>query len=126
VNDESHPKVAHETTGGKSGTSVTAGADNARKARYLPNHEPSAWLRRAAAKRVREIKNLHLDTSAYAAVIAPLGRTGPPGSRADRECDRCGRYVPERDLLHLFTYQPTPRIHLTGGLCAACQAREVG
>jgi hypothetical protein len=93
--------------------------------RFLPNHEPSAWLRRAAAKRVRQIKNLPVDASAYGAIVSPLGRTGEPGSRADRTCDRCGTYVPASGTLHIFIYQPTPRIHLFGGLCAACQAREV-
>jgi hypothetical protein len=90
----------------------------------LPQHEPSAWLRGAAAQRVRQIEAAVPDPSAYGAVVAPLGRTGPPGSREDRECDRCRSYVPEGDLLHLFTYQPTPRIHLAGGLCGRCAAKE--
>ena len=87
-------------------------------------HEASAWLRGIAAKRVRQINALHLDTSVYGAVIAPLGRTGDPGSREDRECDRCRSYVPEGDLLHMFVYMPTPRIHLAGGLCAGCARKE--
>jgi hypothetical protein len=91
---------------------------------YETFHEPSAWLRGAAARCVRQIAAAVLDVEAYGAVIAPLGRTGPPGSRADRECDRCGRYVPEGDLLHMFLYQPTPRIHLAGGLCGRCAAKE--
>jgi hypothetical protein len=88
--------------------------------------EPSAWLRGAAARRVRQIKNLHLDTSAYAVVIAPIGRTGDPGSHEDRECDRCRSYVPQGDVLHLFTYRAKPRILLAGGLCGSCTAKEVG
>jgi hypothetical protein len=87
-------------------------------------HEPSAWLRGAAARRVRQIKNLPVDTSAYAMVIAPLGRTGDPGSREDRECDRCRSYVPEGDVLHLFTYRATPGVHLAGGLCGSCARKE--
>jgi hypothetical protein len=87
-------------------------------------HEPSAWLRGAAARRVRQIAAAVLDVEAYGVVVAPLGSSGPPGSREDRSCDRCGRYVPERDLLHLLTYQPTPRIHLAGGLCGRCAAKE--
>jgi len=87
-------------------------------------HEASAWLRGATAKRVRQINAAVTDVEAYGAIVAPLGRTGPPGSRADRECDRCGRYVPQGELLHLFTYQPTPRIHLAGGLCGRCAAKE--
>jgi hypothetical protein len=89
-------------------------------------HEPSAWMRGAAAKRVRQISAQlkGIDTSAYGAIVSPLGWTGAPGSRADRSCDRCFRYVREGDLLHLFTYQPTPQIHLIGGLCGRCAAKE--
>jgi hypothetical protein len=110
---ESRPKAAHESS-----TKTTA--------RSLPQHEPSAWLRQAAAKRVRQIGAAVTDTSAFGAIVSPLGRTGEPGSREDRTCDRCGRYVPQGELLHLFTYQPTPRIHLAGGLCGRCAAKEVG
>ena len=87
-------------------------------------HEASAWLRGVAAKRVREINDLHLDTSAYGVVIAPLGSTGPLGSRADRECDRCCAYVPECARLHLLTYHVTPRILLCAGLCSVCASKE--
>jgi hypothetical protein len=86
-------------------------------------HEPSAWLRGVAAERVRLINTL--DVEAYGVIIAPLGRTGDPGSRADRECDRCRRFVPQGDPLHLFTYHPTPRIILAGGLCSSCKAKEI-
>jgi hypothetical protein len=89
-------------------------------------HEPSAWMRGAAAKRARQIGEQlkGIDTSAYGAIVSLLGRTGPPGSREDRECDRCRRFVPKGDLLHLFTYQPTPQIHLAGGLCGSCARKE--
>jgi len=89
-------------------------------------HEPSAWMRGAAAKRVRQIEEQlkDIDTSAFGAIVAPIGRTGAPGSRTDRECDRCRTYVPQGELLHLFTYQPTPRIHLAGGLCSSCARKE--
>jgi len=87
-------------------------------------HEPSAWLRGAAARRVRQINAAGLDVEAFGVVVAPLGRTGPPGSRADRECDRCCSYVPEGDLLHLVTYRPTARILLAGGLCSSCARKE--
>jgi len=87
-------------------------------------HEASAWLRGTAAKRVRQIGAAVPDAPAYGAIVAPLGRSGAPGSRADRECDRCGRHVPKGDLLYLFVYQPTARIHLAGGLCASCARKE--
>jgi hypothetical protein len=91
-------------------------------------HEPSAWLRGVAATRVRQIEAQlkDVDTSAYGAVVAPLGWTGAPGSRADRSCDRCDSYVPPGSTLLLFLYQPTARIHLAGGLCAACARKESG
>lgn len=89
-------------------------------------HEPSAWLRGAAAMRVRQItaQLKDIDTSAYGAIVAPFGRTGPSGSRADRSCDRCNTYVPPGRTLHLFVYKPTPRIHLCCGLCGRCAAKE--
>lgn len=87
-------------------------------------HEPSAWLRGAAARRVRQIEALPVDTSAYGAIVSPLGRTGEPGSRDDRTCDRCGRYVPASKTLHMFVFRPTPQIHLAGGLCGSCARKE--
>jgi len=91
-------------------------------------HEPSAWLRGVAARRVREIgaQLKDIDMSAYGAIVAPLGRTGAPGSRADRSCDRCGTYVPPGRTLHLFVHQPTLRINLIGGFCPACETKELG
>jgi len=89
-------------------------------------HEPSAFLRGAAATRVRQINAQlkDIDTSSYGAIVAPLGRTGALGSRADRSCDRCDTYVPPGRTLHLFVYQPTPRIHLCAGLCGRCAEKE--
>jgi len=112
---ESHPAGGHKLR-----TSVPQSANTARI------HEPSAWLRGAAARRVRQIgvQLKDIDTSAYGAIVAPFGRTGAPGSRADRSCDRCDSYVPEGDLLHMFVYQPTARIHLAGGLCTSCARKE--
>ena len=114
MNDESTPKGAHESSTKTTTPMITVPTDVA--------HEPSAWLRGVAAERVRLINVL--DVEAYGVVIAPLGRTGTPGSREDRECDRCRAYVPEGDLLHMFTYQPTPRIILAGGLCSVCASKE--
>lgn len=85
--------------------------------------EPSAWMRGSAATRARQINALHLD-STYALVIAPLGKTGEPGTREDRSCDRCGIYVPQGRPLMLLTYQPRPRILLCTGLCGRCAAKE--
>jgi hypothetical protein len=91
-------------------------------------HECSAWLRGEAARRVRQIEAQlkDIDTSTYGVIVAALGRTGPPGSRADRSCDRCGTYVPPGRTLYLFVHQPTARIHLAGGLCPKCEAKELG
>lgn len=87
-------------------------------------HEPSAWLRSAAAKRVRQLNAAVPDPSAYGAIVAPLGSSGPPGSREDRSCDRCGRYVPVGDVLHVFGYWPTAQICLAGAFCSGCAAKE--
>jgi len=89
-------------------------------------HEPSSWMRVAAAKRVAQINAQlkDIDTSAYGVIVAAIGRTGAPGSRADRSCDRCNTYVPEGDLLYMFVHRPTARIHLTGGLCSVCARKE--
>jgi len=102
--------------------SRSAAPDLGTKHRVL--HEPSAWMRGAAAKRVRQINAAVTDAPAFALIVAPLGRSGPPGSREDRECDRCGRYVPEGDLLHLIAYQPTALILLCAGLCTSCAQKE--
>jgi hypothetical protein len=104
--------------GGLLGPTLPAGTATARI------HEPSAWLRGVAATRVRQIKALHLDASAFGAIVAPLGRTGALGSREDRSCDRCRIYVPEGDLLYLFVHRPTPRIFLSCGLCSVCAQKE--
>jgi hypothetical protein len=88
--------------------------------------EPSAWLRSTGARRARQIRALHLDASAFGVLIAPLGQTGPPGSREDRSCDRCRTYVPEPGILHVFVYRPDAQIHLCGGLCPACARKEAG
>ena len=116
---ESRPTGAAPEVPAKGPTdSVTAGTDVA--------HEPSAWLRGAAAKRVRQIgaQLKDTDTSAFGAIVAPLGTSGPPGSREDRTCDRCRCYVPQGDALHMFVFLATPRIHLAGGLCASCASKE--
>lgn len=95
--------------------------------RYRPTiREPSAWLRGAAARRVAQIgaQLKDIDASAYGMVVAPLGSSGPPGSLADRQCDRDGAWVPPSETLHVFAYRATPRIMLCGGLCASCARKE--
>ena len=89
------------------------------------SHEHSAWLRSTAAKRVREItaQLKGLDTSAYGAIVAPLGTTGPPGSRADMSCDRCFA-LPVSGELQMFVHRATARIYLAGGLCSSCARKE--
>jgi hypothetical protein len=89
-------------------------------------HECTAWMRTAAARRVRQIEAelKDIDTSTYGAIVAPIGMTGAPGSREDRSCDRCRAFVPPGDLLHMFVYRATARIHLAGAFCTACARKE--
>ena len=114
MNNERRPKAPHESSTKTTTPMITVPTDVA--------HEPSAWLRGVAAKLVRQINALNVED--FGVVVAPLGRTGPPGSREDRECDRCRRFVPEGDTLHLITYRATPRIFLAGGLCSVCASKE--
>lgn len=88
-------------------------------------HEPSAWIRNRMAERVAAVTAAGVDPHhGPTRIVAPLGSTGAPGSRADRECDRCGEHVPEGRLLHLVVVPVTPYLHLAGGLCTPCVARE--
>lgn len=88
-------------------------------------HEPSAWVRSAAADRVRDVERTGLDPYATdPMIVAPLGRAAAPGSREDRTCDRCRRYTPEGEWFYPFTVQPLPGLILVGGLCAACHRKE--
>lgn len=116
MNDESRPKAAHEIPGAASTDSISQHTDGP--------PEPSAWLRGAAARRLRQIVATVGDTTAYGLVVAPLGRSGPPGSHEDRSCDRCRRYVEQGDQLNLFHYLAAPRVVLTSGLCGPCWAKE--
>ena len=115
MSNERRPKAPHESATTK--PSVTAGTD------FVPV-EPSAWLRSAAAARVRQIKATVPNVEAYGVVIAPLGETGPKGSREDRSCDRCRTYVPQNAHLHLLTYHVTPKILLCAGFCSVCASKE--
>lgn len=86
-------------------------------------HEPSAWLRDAAARRVRQVQAQGLDPNDPdgALIIAPLGRTGGDD---DHRCDRCG--VDCRDGGRMWTGMVTaaPALRLVLGLCPACARRE--
>lgn len=90
-------------------------------------HEPSAWLRGRVAERVAAVRALGLDPcTASPVIVAPLGRPGVPGERSDRECDRCGTYVPEGQKFVLSQLHALPGLLLVGGLCSSCAAAEVG
>lgn len=90
--------------------------------------EPSAWLRVAAARRVRDINaalaSQGIPADNNAVVVTPLGKPSAPGSRGDRSCDRCDRYVPEDTTFWLFQYA-LRGVLLFGGLCQACRDLEV-
>lgn len=87
--------------------------------------EPSAWLRARVAQRLRAVAALGLDPYANEpCIIAPLGTSGPPGSREDRACDRCGEYVDSERALMCFIVTAAAGLRLCGGLCETCWALE--
>ena len=91
--------------------------------RVYPRHEPSSWLRTVATQVLRRVDREGMAGLADE-IVAPVGRTGPTGSREDYTCDRCRRY--DRDGLIPFTWRARPNVTLIGGLCTACAALEFG
>ena len=98
------------------------------------DHEPSAWLREAAAARLRAIgsdKQIRDIAPLFETIICPISNSSAPGSREDYSCDRCGRYSGgPNDRFHLFSVHcmaaspNLPDVVLAGGFCDACAARE--
>lgn len=90
-------------------------------------HEPSGWLRCRVAERVAAVRALGLDPYNLACVVVmPLGRPGVPGERSDRECDRCGVYVPPGETFAISQVHAHPGLLLVGGLCQTCTDAETG
>lgn len=123
-------EAASETSTTKSAPSPPLETVSAQKIRPAKassvTQEPSAWLRAAVARRVRQVRSAGLDPNQTdPMIVAPLGRAAAPGSREDRACDRCRRYTPEGRLFYPFGFQPLPGLLLVGGLCAACHRKEV-
>lgn len=89
-------------------------------------HEPSAWMRQRLAYIEREvIRRLGGTPPDDHVVVTALGLTfTQPDSAADRQCDRCGYYVPLGADLFTFMAKPTPWLHVVGGLCVECVGRE--
>lgn len=112
MNDRSRPKAAPETLGRRSATS-------------LPPHEPSAWLRARVAERVARVRRLGLDPDATdPLIVAPLGRSGVPGEKSDRECDRCEAYVPQGPLFFTMAIRAAAGLVLITGMCTPCARLE--
>lgn len=88
--------------------------------------EPSAWMRQRLAERVEVAVRERAAAGGDVAVVIPLGRTGTPGSREERSCDRCSTYVPPGTELLMLVFRPEPWLHITGGLCQACWSLEAG
>lgn len=90
-------------------------------------HQPSAWLRSTAARRLRDVHRAlgaTVPPPGYGMVVSPLvDRPGHIDCQTwDRCCDRCHAFVP--DDLHLGMYQPLPAVMLSLGLCGTCAGRE--
>lgn len=103
----------------------------------VDSHEPSAWLRNAAATRLRALANdEHSMATAPSADFIVCSLSGLPtntGSAEDYTCDRCRRYCgASADEFHVFALpvksarRGQPSVVLAGGLCADCAAREWG
>lgn len=88
-------------------------------------HEASVWLRQRAGDVLAAARPELEQVGPVDVVLVPLGRHGESGSRLDRSCDRCGVYCPPHTEFWLITWQPDAGLIFTGGLCRACQRREV-
>lgn len=89
-------------------------------------HEPSAWLRDTAARRLAQIDALNLDAQG-AVIVAPLmGSVTALGEPADRTCDRCSTYVPQGQDYFPGPVVPRVGVVLIMGLCQTCRDLEVG
>lgn len=123
-NGRGRPKTAPQTPAKKSGPTVAPTAPEAPQAAI---HEPSAWLRDRMAERAHRARSLGFDLRRPSpVVIMPLGSSGAPGTRADRECDRCETFVPEGQALYGSRLHALPGLLLVGAFCTACAALEVG
>ena len=98
--------------------------------RSHPNHEASHWLREAVAGLVTSLLRFGLDPDDLSGplVVVPLGGTTTPGTRADRTCDRCRRFVPDDAAARfvLVKHQARARLVVTLGLCDRCHTAEYG
>lgn len=91
-------------------------------------HEPTAWLRGTAARRLRMPDLACVDevTADGRHVVAYLV---PPNSSADRaewetRCDRCHHICTSGEKFHGGAYKPRPGVLLLLGLCGVCADRE--
>lgn len=104
---------------GDDSTILQAATDDAR-------HEPTAWMRARLDRQAAALDRLGLTRPGGPLVVAPLGeRLTRPGTREDRTCDRCGTYCPDAERFVPVAYQRVDGLVLVGGLCGACDEREV-
>lgn len=91
-----------------------------------PPHEPSAWLRSAAARRLRGLCARITTQPAGTVVVAPLIGPVRPGSREDRRCDRCRRDTARGHPFYPFALRHPGRcpVVLVVGLCQRCAELE--
>lgn len=92
-------------------------------------HEPSAWLRATAERRIRLVRRLGFDPDAADPVVL-TSLTEPPNDPGERQrwemsCDRCATQVSSDHVLHLAVYRPHRGVALTLGLCRRCLELEV-
>jgi hypothetical protein len=120
MNARSRPEAASESVGEKLSPTVTP-------------WEPSLWFRTELARVEAAVRALPDVLATIPVVLAPLGHSGPPGSREDRTCDRCRKYIPPTDPgrpARFFVGGVSVRISetskgvVTFGLCDGCHRIE--
>ena len=96
--------------------------------------EPSVWLRSTLCARIRELltdQHIAAHLAHGGTAVTTLGGPTCPSTRADRSCDRCGRYVPPGsqpgDFLTTSVAYDQPEagtVLITLGLCRRCSDAE--
>ena len=86
-------------------------------------HEPTAWMRQAAADVHAQLVARGLRHPPRMTIVTML-HPCRPGSIEDRTCDRCRRF--DATGMHVFMYAPVDGVAVGIGLCDDCYELELG